>query len=474
MTQAINQAPIMCGAPFPLPPGLEPHPLFMGGLGPAVSAPEKTGPEILQTNRNLCQDIATAVEDAVLQYVDSRLTAQVEEMWKSGKEMLCNVEEKQRRKAEEVAEEITRCLEKQRALEAENQQFKQVFANLANQISSLDMALGGAGCMPSPGGTTGNSVAPVASTSQTGGSTSDPFPLASSMPSNAGFAFLPEMPAPSFSWPALGGAGAGSTSATPVSTPHSVAPLSDSVVLTPAISNSPALAEMPRFSFSSQPQLSATPLSLAQALSASHGQQQQQQQQQQQRPTTLSLAAALPPASAIDESSSKGMCTDAAVGVLGYVLPKTDEKLSLSSVPQHGNEVDSSRSVLQCGDANDGSQPCTCSALLQRAVLLSDELHDAAPGPDQPPQPQPQLGLPQQRQQPRQPRQQQRRKQEPQPTTQEGQEGRRSRGEAAAASGAAARTSRRSRRTLTGRNAMAGAAHADRTRATVESTSKRS
>uniref|UniRef100_A0A7S1PKK0 Uncharacterized protein n=1 Tax=Alexandrium catenella TaxID=2925 RepID=A0A7S1PKK0_ALECA len=151
MAQAIGPPPMACGAPFQLPPGLEYRCSFMGGWS-SSAATDAAGWPGEASAEHAHNTLPTAIEEAVVGYVGDKVTDQVEQMWKAGKDMLNGVENSQRQQAEAVSQEIAKCLERQRALEMENRQFKEIFADMAGQLSFLETVLGARGGTPAPGG----------------------------------------------------------------------------------------------------------------------------------------------------------------------------------------------------------------------------------------------------------------------------------------------------------------------------------
>jgi hypothetical protein len=131
--------------------------------------------------------------------------------------VLTQVQQRQQDRNEELAMEISACQERQRAMEAENEQLKQVLTSLARRLALLGPAFGGASAPP-PGCTASpiNSTATAATTATGGGaggggsSLPSPSPAAADLftpvhtaaPSGCEgpFGLLPEVPA--FPFPA--------------------------------------------------------------------------------------------------------------------------------------------------------------------------------------------------------------------------------------------------------------------------------
>lgn len=122
------------------------------------------GPSFAEISGANRAEVVEAVRKVLIRDVDSKVSEKVEELWNKGKTMLGQVNQRQQKKSDELSTEISLCLEKQRTLEAENEQLKQVITGLAARLSMLGSAFGGLGspgcCPPSEGPTTaGSSVA---------------------------------------------------------------------------------------------------------------------------------------------------------------------------------------------------------------------------------------------------------------------------------------------------------------------------
>mmetsp|Transcript_95511 Transcript_95511/g.275167 ORF Transcript_95511/g.275167 Transcript_95511/m.275167 type:complete len:441 (-) Transcript_95511:225-1547(-) len=172
-------------------------------------------------------DALEALKRSLLQDVDSKVTGKVDELWAKGKHMLVQVQKRQQESNDRLSGEIAKCLEKQKALEADNEQLKQVLLTLSQRLGMLSVAFaGGAGHLAtaSPGAVTCASTA-------SGRVTTPGTSQASRLDSFLG-------------------------------TPPSVASSA-------AVGEGPVLAEVPQFPFPASIPPTTTPLSLAEALGPS-------------------------------------------------------------------------------------------------------------------------------------------------------------------------------------------------------------
>jgi len=72
-----------------------------------------------------CGPIVEAIRKMVLQDVDAKVTEKVDALWARGRQMLCQIQQKHLETTKQLTEEVTRCLEKQQAQEAENERLRQ-------------------------------------------------------------------------------------------------------------------------------------------------------------------------------------------------------------------------------------------------------------------------------------------------------------------------------------------------------------
>jgi FtsZ-binding cell division protein ZapB len=125
------------------PPGMS-----SPGAFPAVSNGTPSRQEALQV-----------VRDAVLADVDAKVAEKVGELWRRGQQAIKNLEEKHKEKESKLAQEISRMSERQRQLEAENDQLKQHITTLAGRFQLLGAVFGGSAAA---GGTSYGGGTPVA------------------------------------------------------------------------------------------------------------------------------------------------------------------------------------------------------------------------------------------------------------------------------------------------------------------------
>lgn len=169
--------------------------------------------------------------DDLRQDIELKVAQKVEEMWEKGKQVLHRVQQKQKEKADFVASEIEQCLQRQIALEQENEHLKQILATLTSRLNILGMSMSGAltpGCSASPGPTSvGPSSLASASPSES---------LTPNRSSSAGEFqpfFLPEVPDFPFPTPT-----ALAVKAKPLLLSQALLPPTAPAMLTPAVSSS--------------------------------------------------------------------------------------------------------------------------------------------------------------------------------------------------------------------------------------------
>jgi hypothetical protein len=87
------------------------------------------------------QATVETIRQAVLRDIDMNINRKSEEMWKKGKVMLQEMEQKQRQMTAQFAEGVTKVQDKQLALEAENAWLKQTLTDLNDRFSKLGAVL---------------------------------------------------------------------------------------------------------------------------------------------------------------------------------------------------------------------------------------------------------------------------------------------------------------------------------------------
>lgn len=99
------------------------------------------------------QATVETIRQAVLRDIDMNVNRKSEEMWKKGKIMLQEMEQKQRQMTAQFADGVTKVQDKQRVLEAENAWLKQTLTDLNDKFSTLGAVLAsdpGACCVQTP------------------------------------------------------------------------------------------------------------------------------------------------------------------------------------------------------------------------------------------------------------------------------------------------------------------------------------
>lgn len=227
-------------APFPPPPGLERSATQNGtSNGHDANVPAVTPRS--ETVETLCQ---TLMKD-----VDAKVGEKMEEIWQKGRQMMAQAQLQHHQHNEKLATELTLCLERQRVLEQQNEQIKQIISDLASKLSVLGSGFTATAlCGSSPGGL----KSPASVTTNAGGSSAasaSPLSTRASPETYSGqlenYAPLPEVPAFPFPSPlslAEAIAADPSTKPTPLS-------LASSLPTTPAMEMTPTTFPGGVFSF---------------------------------------------------------------------------------------------------------------------------------------------------------------------------------------------------------------------------------
>jgi len=149
-----------------------------------------------------CSPAVEAIRELVLQEVDAKVTEKVDALWARGRQTLCQIQQKHLETTQQLTDEVTRCLQKQQAQEAENERLKQHLHDMAIRFSMLGNICNGV----SPGAVNGGLAEAMASGGQGPG-------IAENQEASG-------IVTPPNSVPAVGGDGASSSSCSP--TPPSV------------------------------------------------------------------------------------------------------------------------------------------------------------------------------------------------------------------------------------------------------------
>merc|ERR1719458_2236081 len=86
---------------------------------------------------NSCSHVVEAIREMVLQDVDAKVTEKVDALWARGRQTLCQIQQKHLETTQQLTDEVTRCLQKQQAQEAENERLKQHLHDMAIRFSML-------------------------------------------------------------------------------------------------------------------------------------------------------------------------------------------------------------------------------------------------------------------------------------------------------------------------------------------------
>lgn len=152
-------------APFPPPPGLEAALAGQNGHAePKVSAGAS------------CSEIIETLRHTLSQDIDVKVNEKMEELWQKGRQIMSQAQLQHAQHTEKIHAELSMCLERQRTMEQQNEQIKQVIADLASKFTvigsgfALSPSSSPPGCLKSPG-----SVATTA-----GGSSNSPLSVRAS------------------------------------------------------------------------------------------------------------------------------------------------------------------------------------------------------------------------------------------------------------------------------------------------------
>eukprot|EP00448_Togula_jolla_P002428 CAMPEP_0170603792 /NCGR_PEP_ID=MMETSP0224-20130122/19094_1 /TAXON_ID=285029 /ORGANISM="Togula jolla, Strain CCCM 725" /LENGTH=476 /DNA_ID=CAMNT_0010928683 /DNA_START=100 /DNA_END=1530 /DNA_ORIENTATION=- len=147
-----------CSSSFPSPPGLEQSAsataaVMASSLNEAATemkarAVEQIAEKFNQLDAEEASQLTgsrrlaviEAIKEAVLRDVDDRVAGKSEELWQRGRKALNQMQLKQKEKTNRLAEDVAKCHERQRALEAENEKLQQVLTQLASRFQMLGAA----------------------------------------------------------------------------------------------------------------------------------------------------------------------------------------------------------------------------------------------------------------------------------------------------------------------------------------------
>jgi len=195
-----------------------------------------------------CTPVVGVIRELVLQDVDAKVTEKVDALWARGRQMLCQIQQKHLETTQQLTEEVTRCLEKQQAQEAENERLRQHLHDMATRFSMLGHICSGV----SLGAVKSGVTEALASGSQG--------PVAAETQEESGILTPPT------SVVALGRDGASSSSCSPTPPSMSVASLSGAgghISTTAAAAAGAALPEVPAFPLPSSFPASPEPFRVA-------------------------------------------------------------------------------------------------------------------------------------------------------------------------------------------------------------------
>jgi hypothetical protein len=180
-----------------------------------------------RTQGVLEESLFQAIRDMVLQDVDKKVAEKAEELWQKGKQMLSQIQTKQKEKNLKLVEEVAKCHEKQRALEAENEKLKQVLQGLAARFSLLGQVFTGKDAVTAPTGTPENATS-MESTEftppQAQGSASDSADSVAKLPDVPPWPFPGQSPSPAAPLSLAEALGTQTPQRTPLSLVNSLTP----------------------------------------------------------------------------------------------------------------------------------------------------------------------------------------------------------------------------------------------------------
>jgi len=315
MAQAVASSPTKSIA-FPTPPGLEVK----------AAALQSVEEKLNQLGANCSrQAIIEAIREVVLQDVDLKVAEKVEELWVKGKQMLSQIQQKHKQKTGELTEEVTKCHEKLRGLESENERLKQVLQALHTRFSLLGAVFSG---KDAPAADLPDAAALMAEANMAS-------PLHTQEPSDLYAALGPFTPA---------GDGTMGQGADMDST-----------------GNVAKLPDVPAFPFPAQPSSPPAPLSLAEALGT----------QTPQR-TPLSLVNSLTPPGPTPDVARTPL---GSAGIFSFTLRKADgADLGLNVSHHEHDQVLHVEGVRVDGAVEAWNRQCAGSAAAEKAVISGDKI----------------------------------------------------------------------------------------------------
>jgi len=250
--------------------------------------------------------ILEALKDSVIHKIDARVALVAEELWARAKQAMNQLQLQQKETTNKLLDEVTRCRERQHALEAENNKLKQGIQSLAARFSFVGQVFGGKDMelvgSPSSACPVEGCTAPVST------------PVSQSLLSPEASDFFTQ------------------------ASPFNVMAGAAQATGTDCRWGAAKFPEVPPFPFPVQPPMSpATPLSLADALSTDNQpqhqpQQQQPQQQPHQHQAPLCIADALTPASSVAQDQAarldswNGQWATGCTFAMGSSTPATEDE----------------------------------------------------------------------------------------------------------------------------------------------------
>lgn len=270
-----------------------------------------------------------AIREAVLSDVDAKVTEKAEEMWLKGKQMLNQLQQKHRETTTRLTDEVARCHEKQRSLEAENDRLKQVIPTLAARLSVL-----GDACSVQPPGM---------------GRSPGAAPAAAAVGAAAGAAAM--------------------DGAAPEASPRQAAnSCSDGTAKLPEVPKFPFLSQAP-----GQQSPQRTPLSLASSLTQTPAQEAIGTLTPQRTP--LSLASSLTPTAPLEVASPFAGRGAADGSIFSFTLRKADgADLGLNVSHHEHDQVLRVEGVRPDGAVEAWNRQCAGSASAEKAVNVGDKI----------------------------------------------------------------------------------------------------
>jgi len=126
------------------PPGIRvPDAAEGGGRGTAGARAERVLGELRSSPGR--EEVVDVLREAILSEAEARVALRVEELWTRAQKVVNQLQEKHNEETSKLLEEVTRCRERQQALQAENDALRESLRDLSERLSLFGGVPGGSG-----------------------------------------------------------------------------------------------------------------------------------------------------------------------------------------------------------------------------------------------------------------------------------------------------------------------------------------